>query len=64
MINKCPLCGRKGKPVAGGLLQCPQGHFFDDEPNEGGDYSDRNPAARLERNDRRKQTRKDGSNGR
>ena len=28
--------------------------LFDDDPDEGGDYSSRNPAARLEREERRK----------
>jgi len=29
--------------------------LFDDSPDEGGDFSDRNPAVRLEREERRKQ---------
>lgn len=48
---RCPRCGRK-QP------RCPEPHVyycdrckmgFDDDPDEGGDYSGRNPAARLER---------------
>jgi len=27
---------------------------FDDDPDEGGDYSDRNPSARIERQERRR----------
>lgn len=53
MNAKCPVCGRKGKPIAGGLFQCDRGHHFDDDPDEGGSYSDRNPAARIERDERR-----------
>lgn len=34
-------------------LKC--GAWFDDDPDEGGEYSDRNPAARLEREDRRRE---------
>lgn len=39
---KCPACGRK-QPGRG---------QFDNEPEDGGDYSDQNPAARLERAER------------
>lgn len=34
--------------------------MFDDDPEDGGDYSDKNPAARLEREDRRNEARKNG----
>lgn len=52
---KCPQCGRiKAVQKAGAFYKCNGcGAVFDDEPEEGGDYSDRNPAARLERLERR-----------
>lgn len=46
--HKCPVCGRSGAPMSGGLFRCSLGHLFDSEPNEGGDY-DRDPSRRLER---------------
>ena len=53
---KCPRCGRvKAVQKAGGFFHCNGcGATFDDDPNEGGDWSDRNPAARLERQERRR----------
>ena len=32
--------------------------LFDNEPDEGGDWSDRNPAVRLEREERQRQRRR------
>jgi rubredoxin len=58
-IPKCPRCGRR-KSVqpqgsCGDLFRCTKcGNVFDNDPDEGGDYSDRNPAARMEREERRK----------
>lgn len=52
----CPACGG-AKQVAkqGELYYCRKcGAFFDDDPDEGGTHSDRNPAARLERQESRK----------
>ena len=49
---RCPVCNRKGSR-AGQLWRCAQHGLFDDEPDEGGTHSDRNPAARLERQERR-----------
>jgi hypothetical protein len=43
----CPLCGRTGKPVAGGLYKCAAGHFFDDRPDEGGTVNDPAKAAEI-----------------
>lgn len=56
---KCPRCGtnKHVRPhgVVGDLYRCGKcSGTFDDDPEEGGDYSDRNPAARLERDDRRR----------
>lgn len=56
---KCPRCGtnKQVKPhgVAGDMYHCHRCHgTFDDDPNEGGTYSDFNPAARLEREERRR----------
>lgn len=56
----CIRCGRKSSVVAagGGLFKCTKcGALFDDEPDEGGDYSDRNPALRMERADRARERR-------
>lgn len=53
---KCPQCGRiKAVVQAGEFFHCNKcGATFDNEPDEGGDYSDRNPAARLERAERKR----------
>jgi transposase-like protein len=55
----CPVCGThrhvivgSGKPGERYYLCQKCGGMFTD-PDEGGDYSDRNPAARLEREGRR-----------
>lgn len=55
---QCPKCGRT----------CDRGlslHYcgycrmqFDDDPDEGGTYHDRNPAARLEREERRERNKR------
>jgi ribosomal protein L37AE/L43A len=52
----CPGCGRRKSVVrAGDLFKCTKcGALFDDDPDEGGDYSDRNPAARIDRMERRR----------
>lgn len=51
---RCPRCKRP-KPYKSpdALYWCDDCNgMFDDKPDEGGDYSDHNPAARLEREDR------------
>lgn len=55
--RKCPKCGRAGKPtVDADLFWCGNCKaFFDNDPDEGGTHSDRNAAARLEREDRARQ---------
>lgn len=56
--TRCPRCDGKGSATPGGMFKCSRcGAFFDAEPDEGGDYSDRNPAARMEREERRKEAR-------
>lgn len=57
---RCPKCGKRQPfrtPHA--VYRCDQqggcGAMFDDEPDEGGSHDDRNPAARLEREERRKE---------
>jgi len=52
----CPRC-RTNKQIVpqGDLYVCRRcGALLDDDPDEGGDYSDRSPAARLEREERRR----------
>lgn len=57
---KCPMCGAIGSVVPGGFYKCPKGHgFFDDKPDEGGTHSNRNPAVRLERQERWDQQQKE-----
>lgn len=58
---KCPRCGRIKAIVRLGdyCLRCEPnyggcGALFDHDPDEGSDYSDRNPAARIERQERRR----------
>lgn len=57
---KCIRCGRvKSVSQAGGLYYCSHcGIQFDDDPDEGGDYGHR-PSARLEREERREQQRRE-----
>jgi ribosomal protein L37AE/L43A len=51
----CPKCKRK-TVRQGEFNFCRSCNaFFDDDPDEGGDFSDRNAAARLERDDRRRE---------
>ena len=56
---RCPRCGRRQpRQRPDTIYWCPNCHGqFDDDPDEGGDFSDRNPAARLEREERRTQRR-------
>lgn len=55
--KRCPKPGCKGHGIpqgTSGFYGCSKcGGLFDDEPNEGGDYSDRDPSARLQRQERR-----------
>lgn len=53
---RCPKCGTPQTPGAGQtIFFCHKCRMqFDNDPDEGGDFSDRNPAARLEREDRRR----------
>ena len=57
---KCIQCGRikAVQKTADGYHCTHCGTFFDDEPDEGGDYSFHNPAARLERAERNKARRR------
>lgn len=52
----CPKCGRKQNYRSpDSLYRCDPCQFtFDDTPEEGGDYSDFNPAARMEREERQR----------
>lgn len=56
---KCIGCGRrKSVQPVGEFFKCSAcGALFDADPDEGGDYSDRNPAARLDREDRARERR-------
>lgn len=54
---KCPKCGRRKAVIPqglrGDLFICTHcNHPFDSDPDEGGDYSDRDPSARLQRQER------------
>lgn len=51
---RCPQCGRRNAQPMGELFKCKCGALFDGDPDEGGDFSDENPAARLERAERRR----------
>jgi ribosomal protein L37AE/L43A len=52
----CPRCSRKQpRRTPDAIYWCENCRCqFDDDPDEGGDYSSRNPAARLEREERRR----------
>jgi len=54
-LPRCPWCGTNRRVYEHGereyfCSRCKR--LFDDDPDEAGDYSDRNPAARLEREER------------
>ena len=53
-LPRCPWCGRqKGIKRVSDVFHCSNCHrFFDNDPDEGGTHSDRNPAARIEREER------------
>lgn len=55
----CPACG--GDATGDGdLFRCPKcGGVFDASPDEGGTYSDRDPAARLMREERARERKLD-----
>jgi ribosomal protein L37AE/L43A len=56
----CPKCGRQ-QPIrtADALYWCEHCRGqFDGQPEEGGDYSDRDPSARLERQERQQSGRR------
>ena len=63
---RCPKCGRKQlyrSPDA--LYRCgPCGVTFDNDPDEGGTYSDFNAGLRIEREEREQAKRKDRLNAR
>ncbi len=59
---RCLRCGRKFEYCEGNSVTYHCGRCdidFDNEPNEGGDYSMHNPAVRLEREDRWRQRKLD-----
>lgn len=54
---RCPRCNRRKSVVQrldGDYLCTHCSAMFDNDPDEGGDYSERNPAARLERQERKR----------
>ncbi len=56
---RCPKCNRKQSARPGDvkdvLYWCPSCNMqFDAMPDEGSDYSDHNPAARMERQERQR----------
>lgn len=53
---QCPHCCKRDRVVKTGEQRRHRhsGGFFDDDPDEGGDFHSRNPAARLERQERRR----------
>lgn len=58
-IPRCPRCDGKGEAVPGGLYRCSRCKgCYDDDPEEGGDYSDRNAGVRIEREERRQERRR------
>ena len=55
----CPMCGGRGRAIGPEqLLVCRKcGGLYDSQPDEGGDYSTFNPAARLERAETQRENR-------
>ena len=54
--QRCPACdGQLVAQGSSGFFACRKcGGIVDSDPDEGGDYSDRDPSARLQRQERRK----------
>lgn len=52
-LPKCPRCRTNSSTVPlGEIYACRKcGGLFDDDPDEGGDFSDRDPSARLNFNE-------------
>lgn len=61
---KCPSCGSpKAIPFGHRTFRCGNcDGLYDDDPTEGGDHSDRNPGARIERQEREQQKRRERAN--
>lgn len=64
----CPRCGRRQpKRAPNTIYRCDGPHacgaMFDDNPDEGGSHDDRNPAARLEREEWRQEARQRRASG-
>ena len=57
---RCPFCGSKRvAKLSAHMFRCATcDRYFDDDPNEGGDYDDRDPSRRLIRQEERDNTRK------
>lgn len=50
---RCPRCNSKSEHAGPDLFRCLKcGGLHDGAPDEGGDYSDRSPSARIEREER------------
>lgn len=51
---RCPRCKRQQqRRLSDSIYRCDKCHaMFDDDPDEGGDWSNRNPALRIEREER------------
>lgn len=57
-VPPCPMCrtNKHSSPRSDGTYYCTKHGMYDDDPDEGGDYHDRDVSRRIERNeDRRKQ---------
>jgi hypothetical protein len=60
-LPPCPMCktNRHANARAGGDFYCSNCRgLYDGRDDDGGDYSDRNPAARLERAERERERRR------
>ena len=54
-VPRCVRCKSKRVARLGELYRCAScDALFDDNPDEGGDYSSRNPSARMEREERQR----------
>lgn len=55
---RCPKCRGYVEANGSGVFYCSGCRMeFDDQPDEGGDYSDVNPGVRMERQERRRERR-------
>lgn len=64
MSPRCPLCKTKGVQLSEHMWRCNGCDvYFDEDPDEGSDYSDRDPSWRLQRQEHEERRRRNPDAG-